>query len=155
MTLDEVLGYAGAMGSKAIPNQHDRTVKLTQEASQEGDDTLRIDARIAVQAKVQMDTVAARRHAQTRDGGDFFIRARSLIQHRSLPLRTPGPSHQGGHHKAAFVDKDQPGLQARGFFLMRGHVFFTQPSIASSSRSIARRWGFWGLHPNPWRRRQT
>jgi hypothetical protein len=31
--------------------------------------------------------------------------------------------------------------------LIRGQVVFTQPWIFSSSRSMARRWGRWGLHP--------
>ena len=155
MTLDEVLRQPGAMGAKTIPDQHGRTIELAQETAQELDNALLIDARVGVEAKVQMDSVTAWRYAKSGNGGDFFVRARALMQHRGLPLRTPGPSDQGGHHEATFVEKYQPGLQARGFFLMRGHWCFTQPSMASSSRSMARRWGFWGLQPNPWSRRQT
>jgi hypothetical protein len=45
-------------------------------------------------------------------------------------------------------DKDEGSVQSPGFFLMRGQSFFSQVWTASSSRSTARRWGFWGLQPS-------
>jgi hypothetical protein len=37
--------------------------------------------------------------------------------------------------------------------LMQGHLCLTHCVIFSSSRSMARRWGFWGLKPSAWRSR--
>lgn len=56
----------------------------------------------------------------------------------------PRPGQRGPQH-ATLVDEHAPSLQARGFSLMRGHWVFTRPWIPSSSRSIARRAGFWDV----------
>jgi hypothetical protein len=37
--------------------------------------------------------------------------------------------------------------------LIRGQSSLTHLRISVSSRSWARRWGFWGLHPREWRTR--
>ena len=116
MTLDEVLRHPGAMGAKTIPNQHGRTIELAQETSQELDDTLGIDARVGVEAKVQMDSVTAWRYAETGNGGDFFVRTGSLMQHRGLPLRTPGASDQGGIIKPLSSIKTSQAFRREAFF---------------------------------------
>ena len=46
----------------------------------------------------------------------------------------PASSDQGGHQKAGFVEEDEAGSQAGGFFFIRGHSPLIQRWISASSR---------------------
>lgn len=70
-----------------------------------------------------------------------------LIKDRSLPSRCPGATHQRCQEQSALVEEDQVSVQPPRFFLMRGQSAFAQRRMACSSRSRARRSGFWGLQP--------
>ena len=74
------------------------------------------DILIRMEAKIEMDPVAGRRDTQSGDGGDFLMRARSLIENRGLSPERPTSSDQGSHEKAAFIQKHQIRLSTRGFF---------------------------------------
>ena len=110
---------------------------------------------IGVQGEVEPDPAAPRREAQSGDGGDLVVGARALEEQGRLADRGPGAPHHGRHEEAALVEKDQAGPQRAGFFLMRGHSVRSQRRMAGSSRSRARRSGFWGLQPRARNRRPT
>ena len=77
------------------------------------------------------------------------------LHHRALALHRPGANPRGTLRQARFVDEDdQPPLSA-GFFLSPGQVRFFQCSMATASRSSARRSGFWLENPSCPSRRQT
>ncbi len=142
-----------AMSLKTVPNQDDGPGKLLQEHAKKIDDSTRIDVGVGVKPEIQVEIVPRGRYAKGRNHRHFLMRARTLIEQRRLASWTPRAANQGRHRHATFVDKDEPRLQARGFFLMQGHSVLTQPSMKSSSRSTARRAGFWGLQPNEWSKR--
>ena len=64
-----------------------------------------------------------------------------------LAAGCPGPPHKRHHQEAAFVEKDESGAYPGGVFFTRGQSALTQRWMAASSRSMARRCGFWGLQP--------
>ncbi len=142
-----------AMGLKTIPNQDDRSGKLLQKHAEEIDDPIRVYICVGVKPKIEVSVVPCRRHAKCRNHRHLLMRARALIEQRRLAPRTPRATNQRRHQYATFVNKNEPGLQAGGFFLIRGHSVLIQPWIKSSSRSTARRAGFWGLQPNEWSNR--
>ncbi len=139
-----------AMGLKTIPNQDDRPGKLVQKHAEEMDDPMRVYICVGVKPEIQVDIIPRRGYAKRRNYGYFPVRPRALMEQRRFAPWTPRAANQRRHQYTAFVNKNEPGPQARGFFLMRGHSVLTQPWIKSSSRSAARRAGFWGLQPNEW-----
>ena len=149
----KLAGALRAMGLKTVPNQGDGSGELLEEHAKEMDDSTRIDVGVGVKPKIQVEILPLGRYAKCRNHRHFLMRARTLIEQRRLASWTPRAANQGRHRHATFVDKDEPRLQARGFFLMQGHSVLTQPSMKSSSRSTARRAGFWGLQPNEWSKR--
>jgi len=60
----------------------------------------------------------------------------------------PGLSDGGDQQEARLVDEDDVGTQPRGVFFTFGHTSRLHRSISSSSRSRARRSGFWWLQPS-------
>jgi hypothetical protein len=82
------------------------------------------------------------------DGGHFVIRAHGLLHNRCLATRCPGPAHAGMAVISAFINEYYGCTRFLGFFLILGQSRFAQRSIASSSRSVARRVGRCTLHPS-------
>jgi hypothetical protein len=66
---------------------------------------------------------------------------------RRLAAGAPGLAHGRDQQEARFVEEKQMGSQPCGVFFTRGQSVRFQRSMASSSRSRARRSGFWWLHP--------
>lgn len=147
------LNLFGTMGHGTIPYEDEGAGKLLQKVLQKSNHQVSIDIGIGMKTEKKTKMTSARGYAEGCDDGYFFMGTGLLIQPRSLPARAPGPADKGRHHDTAFIDKDQPSLQPGCFFLRRGHSTLTQCLMPSSSRSTARRSGFWGLHPSPWRRR--
>ena len=82
----------------------------------------------------QVDLIAAWGHAQGGDDRDPLVRAHGLRQERTMAAGRPASSDQGGHQKAGFVEEDEAGSQAGGFFFIRGHSSLIQRWISASSR---------------------
>ena len=143
------------VGQQAIPQQDPLVRQLVQELSQEFSDPLGCDVRAGMEAEIQMHAVPLRVDHQSGDDGNLLPGAASLVQQRPVPAGRPAPPDQRCHQQAALIEEGQPGVQPRGFFLIRGPCRFTQRWIASSSRSMARRSGFWGLQPREWSKEPT
>jgi hypothetical protein len=77
-----------------------------------------------------------------RDHGDS-VSATAVVQGRSVAARGPGLDHVGDQQEAGFVGEDEVGAQPRGVFFIRGQSLCFHRSMACSSRSVARRSGFW------------
>jgi len=114
---------------------------------QERQDPLGIDIRLGIKAKEQPDPVPGGRNGQGGDDGDFSIGIGPMSEQGSLATRSPRPSHQRHHQEAAFVNKDEGRAYPGSVFFTRGQLTLTQVWMAASSRSMARRCGFWGLQP--------
>lgn len=147
------LNLIGTMGHRTIPYDDDGAGKLLQKVFQKGNHQSSVNIGIGMKTEKKTQVASARGYAEGCNDRYFFMGTGLLLQPRCPSARTPGSADEGRHHHAAFVDKDQPGFQSGCFFLRRGHSTLTHCLIPSSSRSTARRSGFWGLHPSAWRRR--
>lgn len=143
----QFLYFLGAMRLKTVPHDNDMPRQFLHEAAKESYDSGCIDIGIRMQAKIHAEQVSPGSDAESPDNRNFFMRTGSLIQNRSLTARTPGSPYQWSHQHAAFIDKNDMRFQFGSFFLMRGQSTLTHSLILVSFRSMARRSGFWGLHP--------
>jgi hypothetical protein len=152
---DAFLDELALVGLEAIPDEHDGHAQLTLQVLEEVHRSLGIDVGVRAESKVQSDPVACRRDAQCGDGGDLLIVLAALPKYRGLSSHAPGAAHQGGHEHPGFVEENEGRSQARGVFFTRGQSCSIQALMRSSSRSSARRVGFWGEKPRPCRSRLT
>ena len=112
------------------------------------DDLRSADLGLGVQTKIKPRDISAGRHAQGSNRRYLLQTTPPLNQYRRLAPRLPTAADQRSHEQTAFIEENQPGVQAVGFFLRAGQVCLIQRWIPSSSRSIARRVGFCGLQPS-------
>jgi hypothetical protein len=146
---DEGLNLPGAMSQQPIPYQNNGAVQLPDEMTKKLSHQTAIDIYIRMQAKIELNTIPTGRDAESGNGRNFLVCSSALVQHGRLPSWMPTAANQRSHQQATFVEEHKMGVQSAGFFLMRGHSCFTHCWIPVSSRSMARRAGFWGLHPRP------
>jgi hypothetical protein len=142
-----------SMDVQAVPHDDDRRPKVAAKIPDKAKNVWGDDVLIGKKRKVKSHPAAPRRYGQCRDHRDALTEPHSLIEDGGIPDRRPGATNQGSHQKPALIEEDQSGLQSPGVFFTRGHSVRTQPRIAASSRSLARRWGFCGLKPRERSRR--
>lgn len=106
----EVCDTPRAMCLQTIPDQDHRSADLAIQLGEEFYGTQGVDIGIAAQAKVQVNPVTLRRHAQSTDSGHLLVRAGTLMDHRGVAPGRPATADQRRHHHARFVDKGQPGF---------------------------------------------
>jgi len=114
---------------------------------QEGENFPGIDISLGMKAEKELDTLTSRRNDQGGDNGNFPKVVRPLPEARCLTAGSPSSPHKWNHQEPAFIEKNKGGAYARGVFFTRGQSALIQDRMASSSRSTARRCGFWGLQP--------
>jgi len=142
------------VGLPPVPDHEEGLAfQLSGKLPQEREHPRRLDVGRGVQTEIAADGVALGGDTQRGDRRYLLVGPPALIQHRRRAFRRPAPPDVRCHQEAGFVDEHQGGLQPRGVFFTRGHSSLTQRRISSSSRSTARRWGFWRLHPKACRRR--
>ena len=96
---------------------------------------------VHVKPVVQSEVLAPRTDRDPGDHGQLVALVAVPVDRR-LPARSPGPQQGWNQEESGFVDEDEVGTQPRGlFFFARAQVSVFHRSIASSSRSIARRSG--------------
>lgn len=149
----ELSGSAGAMGVEAIPQQQPGSWEFAIEVAQKRQHVPGLDVGVGVKAEIKPPLVAAL--AQDGNHGNFLVMHAALQQQGRLSARRPTAANQRSHQEAAFIEKDQPGIQLAGFFLTADQVERIHWRTVFSSRSMARRCGFWGVKPKAWSRRQT
>lgn len=122
--------------------------QVAQQVAEEGAD-LPVPDVVEVEVEVKAEPLPDGAH---RDAGDRrdLVAAVAVAMDRGLAARSPRLQNVGDQEEARFVREDEVGAQPRGFFFTRGHRVRFQRSIAASSRSTARRSGFWWLQPS-WR----
>jgi len=122
---------------------------LSQELAEERRHFFPLDI-VLIKLAVQCTTEAFRTDGNTGDSRDPVMTI-SMKYDRGLSHRTPGLADRRDQEEARFVDKDEMGCQPCGVFFTRGQTDRFHFSMAASSRSTARRSGFWWLHPIWWR----
>src|SRR5208337_4860039 len=101
---------------------------------------------VLVELAVQRTMEAFRADGNTGDGRDAIVTV-PMTHDRRLSHRTPGLTDRGNQEESRFVDKDEMGCQPCGVFFTRGQTDRFHVVVAASSRSTARRSGFWWLQP--------
>ena len=114
-----------------------------------------VDVGVRVETEIERETIALGRNTHGSDRRYLPMCRGALAQHRRVALQAPGAAYQGSHQQTRFVDEDDAGPQARSVFFTRGQSCLIQAWMRSSSRSKARRVGFWGEKPSPCRSRLT
>jgi hypothetical protein len=152
---DALLDEFALVSLEAIPDEDDGRVQLTLQMLKEVHGALSVDIGIGMEPKVQRDPISVRQHAQRRDGRDLMLRPTALAQHRRVSAHAPGAAHQRRHEHPGFVEENDARPQAGSVFFTRGQSCSIQVRMRSSSRSTARRVGFWGENPKPCSRRLT
>ena len=124
-----------------VPDHEDVPAKVAQQVPEELADLVVPDV-VGVALKVEADAPALRRKGDARDHGDAIMPV-AMVNDGRLAARSPGLSYRGDQEEARLVDEDDVGTQPRSVFFTLGHVRRFHRSMASSSRSSARRSGFW------------
>ena len=122
---------------------------LSQELAEKRDHFFTVDIAL-IELAVQGTMEAFRTDGNTRDSRDPVMTI-PMKYDRGLSHRTPGLVDRRDQEEARFVDKDEMGCQPCGVFFTRGQTDRFHFSMAASSRSTARRSGFWWLQPIWWR----
>ncbi len=134
------------MHRQSIPDQHDRTAKMPQQLPQEVE-RLRLLDRLTMQLPEKLQPTPTGADRDRADRREMLVRAEPAVKHRREAGRRPGATHQRIQQNAGFIGENEVRPKPRRLFLMRGQSLRTQVSIASSSRSTARRVGFCGVKP--------
>lgn len=142
-----------AMKPQAIPEHDHRAPQMAQQVGEEATDFDLADV-VMVPLVVEAEVLTEPADGETGDHRDAVV-AIPVAQERCVAARRPGAEHRGREHEAGFVYEDEVGPQPNGVFFTRGQVWRFQRAMACSSRSRARRSGFWQLHPHCARSRLT
>lgn len=153
MAGEHLLHVRPAVDGAAIPEQDDGAAEMAQQQPQEHRD-LDVGDVLQVQMAVEPEPSVRRADRHRRDGRDLVALV-AMDQPRCLTTRRPGAADRGHQQKAALVQEGQVRPQAPGFFLSCTHVCRFQWAMAASSRSRARRSGFWYVQPRSAKRRLT
>ena len=145
MTREQVVNRAALVDLPVVEEGDDVSPQMAQHISQEAADHVAVDIRVE-QLTVQPQAPTLRADGDSGDGRDPIVAVDVTVKRR-LAARAPGLAHRGDQQKARFVEEEQVGPQPRGVFFRRGHTVRFHRAMASSSRSMARRSGFWWLHP--------
>ena len=135
-----------AVDRAIVPHDDQLTWDLPQEMAQEEGDLFSLDV-VLVEVAVQCAVETPWADGDARDGRDAVVTI-VMAQDRCLTYGAPRLAYSWNQEEAGFVDEDEVGCQPCGVFFTAGHTVRFQCAIAASSRSIARRSGFWWLHPN-------
>lgn len=143
----EERAHEGAAVDVGAIKQHDHgAAKMTKQVAQERHDVGRVEVLVQLAAEVEPAPTpvgAEREGGKDRDAVVLL----PVAQQRGLAAWSPGAPHARRQLESRFVQEDEVGAQPRGVFFTRGQSRFFQRSIAASSRSSARRSGFWALQP--------
>ena len=87
--------------------------------------------------------------------GRKTVPVEGILQHWSLPSRSPSSDSMRPLAQSAFVHKNYGSALLEGFFLISGQRTRFHCNIAGSSRCVARPTGRWQLQPSERKIRQT
>ena len=136
-----------------VPEQDHVAGQVPQQVPQKGADFRATDVH-PMELVVEGDPMALGTHRQRGDQRHFAMLI-AVSRDRRLAAGRPGAANGAHQEEARFVKKDEVGAQVQSPFFMRGHSSRFHRSIRASSRSKARRSGFWQVHFRRWRSRPT
>ena len=136
-----------------VPEQNDLAAQMSEKVAQESADFRTTDV-YPMEVKVEGDPMAL---GTDRQGGNqrHLAMLIAVSGDRGLSPGRPRAANGSDQQEARFVKEDKVGAQVQSPLFMRGHSSRFHRSMRSSSRSRARRSGFWQLHFTRWRSRPT
>ncbi len=141
------LSHRRPLVDRGVVQEHDDVApQVTQEMEEEGADVGLADV-VAMAAEVEPDAVAHGADREPGDDGEAIVSV-TVVDAGRLAAGSPGPAEGWNQEEARFVEEDEVRPPARCVFFTCGQRVRFQRSIRSSSRSSARRSGFWGLRPS-------
>lgn len=127
--------------------QHDHgAAKMTKQVAQERHDVGRVEVLVQLAAEVEPAPTPTGAEREGGKGRDTIVLL-PVAQQRRVAAWRPGAPHARRQLESRFVKEDEVGPQPSGVFFTLGQSRLFQRSIAASSRSSARRSGFWALQP--------
>ena len=135
-----------AVDGGVIPDDGHGAPEMMEQVTEEVTDSEPVDV-LAVEAVIETHTVPHGTDREARDDRDAVATV-AVTHHRGAASRCPGLEQGGNQLEAALIDENEVGAQPLGVFFTSGHTSRFHRSMASSSRSTARRWGFWQLQPS-------
>ena len=129
--------------STIVPDDDDVAPEMSEKVSKKDADLILLDV-LGMQVVVEPKAATARTDRHSGNGRDPIMTV-TMPKNRRPASGGPGAAHARNQEEARFIDKDEVGTQPRGVFFTRTHSFFFQRAIFFSSRSRARRSGFWWL----------
>ena len=137
----------GTLVDRAAIQDHDDVPSEEAEQGAEEHRDFDVSDVVRMEVNVQAEPAAS---GTDRDGGDRrdLVAAIPMPQDRRLAARCPGSPYVGNEQEPGLVKENEVGVQAPGFPLMATQRCRFQCAMAASSRSTARRSGFWHDHPN-------
>ena len=142
-----------AVHTGAIQHQEELAPQVPSQRGEEVDHLLRADV-LSIHLEIEPGSATHGRERNPRDHRQAVVPVPTGV-HRGLSPRRPGAAHHWLEHEPALVYQDDGPAVGAGLCLTSGHRSSHQRATASSSRSRARRSGFWQLHPIRRRIRQT
>src|SRR6266508_2327170 len=136
-----------AMRPGAVQEDEQRTAEVSQQRFEKVDHLFSGNGAF-MQAKAQAREVHAGDQRQ-------LVPVEMKLQRRRLASDTPGAHPRGPLRDSGLVDEDDQSSLASGVFFSAGQVRLRPCSMAASSRSKARRSGFWFDKPSCPSKRQT
>jgi len=149
----EVTEPLGMMDRRPIPDDKDMPTQMLEQVPKEvlyfiAGDVLRVEPEVEAQPT---SLGADRQTTDHRDPGMVV----AVVNDGGLPHRRPGPPDGRDQHEAGFVGEDDVRTQPRSVFFTLGQSLRFHWAMRASSRSSARRSGFWQLKPKSCSRRAT
>jgi len=139
----EFLNRIAAMDVAVVQKNDEMASYLAQQMAKKEGDLFALDV-VLIELTVERAVKGLGTDGDAGDGGDAVV-AIVIGLNRGLPHRPPSSTDGGKQEEAGFIDKHYVGREPRGVFFTAGHTLRFHASMASSSRSMARPSGFWGL----------
>ena len=133
------------MNLTVVKQNDEMAMDLMQQVAEEHRHFFALDI-VLIQLAVQRTMEALRADGDARDGRDAVVTV-PMTHDRRLAHRAPCLTDRRDQEESRFVDEDEMGCQPCGVFFTRGQTDRFHAAITVSSRSTARRSGFWWLQP--------
>lgn len=129
------------VNASVVPDDDDVTAEMLQQMANERADFCLLDV-LTVESVIEPGPLAPVTDRDSRDDGNAIV-ALMVTVDRSLSARCPRLADRRDEQESGFIYEDDVGPQPRRVFFMRGQSLRFHSSMRASSRSRARRSGFW------------
>ena len=146
-----VSNLLASVDAGVVPDDNHVATKVAKEMCEKAADFVVTDV-LGMNPEIQSHASSLRRDADSRDDGEAIMPV-AVTNNRRLTARCPGFAEGRNQKEARLVGEDDVGTQPRSVFFTLGQSFCFQRFTRSSSRSRARRSGFWWLQPSSRMRR--